>query len=95
MAKINDRPYCHHSMARVVPDDHIDLLHWNGECYGSDILVTGHGGWVRALPCANPEGHDIRLEIASGGYFPCKVRRVYETGTTATGLYAIWEERRI
>jgi len=53
------------------------------------IVVLTTAGTVRCLPAANPEGSTIDLELDVNQVLPLRVRRVYNTGTDAVGVYLI------
>ncbi len=47
------------------------------------IMVTGNAGTVKVSPV---NGDDITFNLETNDYVPLYVKRVYATGTTATGL---------
>ena len=67
----------------VTPDDGDDLP--KKECVGLSVAVTGV---VRVTPELGLDGTSVDLTIAAGGVFPQGVKRVWNTGTTATGIVA-------
>lgn len=69
------------SAAAIVPDDGADL-----PSVTRAINVAGTGD-VRVTTL---DGDVVTLHVAGGSAFPIRVRRVHATGTTATGLVALW-----
>lgn len=65
----------------VTPDDGQDLPHVSR---GLNVLV---GGTVRVT---SAQGETETLMIAAGIVFPVRVRRIWATGTTATGIVAMY-----
>jgi len=53
------------------------------------IIVLTTAGTVRCLPAGNPEGSTVDLVLKVNEIIPCKVKRVYSTGTDAVGVYLI------
>jgi len=53
------------------------------------IVVLTTAGIVRCLPAANPEGAYIDLTLDINQVLPIRVKRVYNSTTTAVGVYLI------
>lgn len=68
--------------AAVTPSDSTDLP--GGACSG---LVAAGAGAVK-IDTANATG--VTLQIAAGVMMPVAATRVYSTGTTATGIVALY-----
>lgn len=71
----------HDNAAVVTPADGADLAN------ASRALLVGVGGTVTVDMVG--VGTNIALPLQAG-YSPCRVTRVYATGTTATGIVAVW-----
>lgn len=69
------------SASEVVPDDDADLAHV------ATALNVATPGAVRVTTRA---GDVIDVFVAAGSVFPLRVRRVWATGTTATGIRALY-----
>lgn len=67
----------------VVPHDVNDLAE-----YPKALRVNG-AGTLRILPSKNADADAITLTVVAGEYVPIQVRRVFATGTTATGIVAL------
>ena len=67
----------------VTPSDSTNLP--KSECVGLSVAVTGV---VRVTPELGTDGTSVDITIAAGGVFPQGVKRVWSTGTTATGIVA-------
>jgi len=70
------------ALAPVVPDDAADLP--GGVCRS---LFVGEAGVVVV---DDPRGATVAIQSAGSQYHPVRVRRVRATGTTATGVIAIY-----
>ena len=66
----------------VTPDDNTDLK-------TSGYVRADAAGTVRAVPHAG-DGSTIDCTLIAGEFFPCMVRRVHVTGTTATPLHVFY-----
>ncbi len=66
----------------VSPDDDADLSK-------SGYVRADAAGTVTAVPHEG-DGTTLVLNLAAGEFFPCLVRRVYATGTTATPLHLFY-----
>lgn len=53
------------------------------------VVVLTTAGTVRCLPAGNPEGSTIDLALEVNQVLPIRVKRVYNTGTDAVGVYLI------
>ena len=69
------------SAAEVTPDDAADLA------VPSRALHIGGGGDLVALMDG---GQTATFKAEAGALLPIRVRRVLATGTTATGIVALW-----
>lgn len=67
-------------LAAVEPDDTADLV-WTTRALG-----VAQAGMVRVT---THEGDTGDIYVAAGVPFPVRVRRVWATGTTATGIVAL------
>ncbi len=67
----------------VTPDDATDLAKHG-------YLRADGAGTVRAVPAQSDDGSVINITLAAGEFFPCMVRRVHDTGTTATPLHLFY-----
>jgi hypothetical protein len=65
----------------VTPDDGADLQ------TASRALNVAQSGFVRITTV---EGQTASVHIAAGIAFPVRVTRVWQTGTTATGIVALY-----
>lgn len=63
----------------VVPSDTADLPR-----IASAVRATGAG----TVHCVTAAGDERTFSLAAGADFPCGIRKVFATGTTATGLLA-------
>lgn len=68
-------------VAPILPDDGTDLPHV------TKALNVATAGTVHVTTEA---GTDADVFVAAGVIFPLRVRRVWATGTTATGLRALY-----
>ena len=66
----------------VVPNNDADLK-------TSGYLRADAAGTVRAVPHEG-DGTVINVALVAGEFFPCMVRRVHATGTTATPLHLFY-----
>lgn len=66
----------------VTPADGTDLP--NGQCRQ---LYVGTGGTVAAV---NKDGDTVSFTAGDGGYLNIRTARVLATGTTATGIIALY-----
>ena len=66
----------------ITPDDSNDLK-------TSGYVRADGAGTVRAVPHEG-DGSTIDMTLAAGEFFPCMVRRVHATGTTATPLHLLY-----
>jgi hypothetical protein len=71
----------------VAKSDTVNLTDYGGAERAMYIFV-GTAGTVRCLPAADTTTVDVVLP--DGGYVPFAVIRVYNTGTTATNMLAVW-----
>lgn len=69
------------NLMEITPDDAQDLT----EC--SRALNVAVSGMVRVTTVL---GDTATINIAAGIPFPVRVRRVWQTGTTATGICALY-----
>ncbi len=53
-------------------------------------LRADAAGTVRAVPARSESGDVINCTLVAGEFFPCMVRRVHSTGTTATPLHLFY-----
>lgn len=74
-----------HCAKAITPSNTVDLQNYAGQDQHMTIRV-GAGGAVKYLPLGNADGDFITQTFADGEYIPVLVRRVFATGTTATGL---------
>lgn len=74
--------------AAVTPDDDNDLAHptVGSIGYARSLYVTGAGD----VAFTGVDGEDDTWTVAAGTVIPVAVSRVKATGTTATGIKAIW-----
>ena len=75
----------------VVPSDTLDIpsLSTSPEQRNNGcVLYVGTAGDIRVLTAG---GNDVKFATVPGGTFmPVQVLRVYNTGTTATEIIALW-----
>jgi hypothetical protein len=72
-------------MAAVTPSDATDLT-----IYAKSLYVQT-GGVIKFLPVENDDADVIPLTVADKTVIDfVQVRRVVSTGTTASGIFAIW-----
>lgn len=69
-----------HLMA-VTPNDGQDLPHVSR---GLNVLGTG------TVRVTSAQGDTVTLTVAAGIVLPVRVRRIWATGTTATGIVAMY-----
>ena len=69
------------SVSNVVPDDDADL-----ETISTGLNVATPG----TVRVTTREGQITDVFIAAGHIFPLRVRRIWATGTTATGIRALF-----
>lgn len=67
----------------VTPDDSNDLSKHG-------YLRADGLGDVTAVPAQSESGDTIVCTLVAGEFFPCMVRRVHSTGTTATPLHLVY-----
>lgn len=67
----------------LTPDDATDVV-------TSGYLRADAAGTVTAVPHAGDKTTTIVCTLAAGEFFPCMVRRVYSTGTSATPLHLFY-----
>ena len=82
-----------HAMKVITPNDDQPVRCWHGEVKAVRVYVA-RGGWVNFHPGGNPPGENIRLRVRAGETLPCGVTHVFETGTTARELYAVWVDNQ-
>lgn len=70
--------------AAVVPSNTVDL-----ETYAKGLYV-GVAGDVKVIPVGNADDAPVTFKAHPVGYLQCQVRRVFDTGTTATNLLAMF-----
>lgn len=75
-------PWC---AKAITPDNTNDLTDYGGNNRGMTVRV-GVAGTVKYLPYNNPDDQPITETFVEGSIIPCVVRRVFSTGTNATGL---------
>jgi hypothetical protein len=63
----------------ITPNDSTDLT------FSIRTLNVAEAGAVRILDLA---GNEVTLTVAAGAQFPVQARRIFATGTTATGIVA-------
>ena len=67
--------------ASVTPDDGADLA------VPSRAINVAQAGSVRVTTLG---GDTVTVFVAAGGVFPLRASRIWATGTTATGIVALW-----
>lgn len=67
--------------AMIGPDDNVDLPHATRA-----LNVAGSG----AVRLTTIEGDTLTLYITAGVAFPIRAARVFQTGTTASGIVGLW-----
>lgn len=77
--------------AAVTPSDTANLSVPSSEpansLFTGAILYIGVPGNLRVL---TEGGQDVTFQNVPIGFFPVQVTRVYATGTSATGIIALW-----
>ncbi|WP_299733773.1 hypothetical protein [uncultured Tateyamaria sp.] len=68
-------------LTAVVPDDATDLA------VASRALNVAQSGFVRVTTVG---GDEATVFVAAGGAFPVRAQRVWQTGTTATNIVAMY-----
>lgn len=58
--------------------------------YAKALRING-AGTVCFLPVGNADGQTITIDAAAGEYVQIQVRRVLTSGTTATGIVALFD----
>lgn len=53
---------------------------------GRNIYVVT-GGDIHFLSAA---GQEATIPIGDGSWLPCQARAIFQSGTTAVGIYAVW-----
>lgn len=71
-----------HDASSIVPDDGADLQHT------SRAIYVGGGGDLRLRMASGTEV--TFTAVAAGMIYPLRAARVMATGTTASGLIALW-----
>lgn len=71
--------------AAVSPSDTVDLTTY------AKALYVGSAGDLKILPVNNDDSSPVTLANHPVGYCPVQVRRVYSTGTTASGIIALMD----
>ena len=69
------------SVSEVIPNDASDLAHV------TTALNVATPGTIRVT---TKSGDVVDVFVTAGSVFPLRVRRVWETGTTATGIRALY-----
>ena len=77
--------------ASVTPSNTVDIPNIsaeNGRGNNGCVLYIGTGGDLKVLTA----GGDVIVfaGVVSGTFFPVQVLRVFATGTTASGVIALW-----
>ena len=74
--------------AAVTPSDTINIPSINGGVNNGCVLYVGGAGNLKVLTVG---GDEVTFADIQGGTFvPVQVLRVFSTGTTATGIVALW-----
>ncbi|MGB0661714.1 MAG: spike base protein, RCAP_Rcc01079 family [Mangrovicoccus sp.] len=69
----------------VTPNDSADLS------FTSRAIYIGSAGDLSVEMADDPQGQSITLTgVLAGVVYPLRVRRVRQTGTTATGIVSLW-----
>ena len=69
----------------VTPSDTVDLTET------AKALYLGQGGDLRLIPAGAADDAPVVLTAHASGYVPVQTRRVMQTGTTATGIVALFD----
>lgn len=67
----------------IAPHDANDLLEY------PKALRINVGGTLKIIPSKNADADAVTITVAAGEILPIQVRRVFATGTTATGILAL------
>ncbi len=67
----------------ITPDDANDLTKHG-------YIRADAAGTVTAVPAQSESGDTIVCTLVAGEFFPCMVRRVHSTGTTANPLHLFY-----
>lgn len=80
-------PYQARKAKAVTPSDTADL-----SPYAKAIYVGGAGD-VRCILVDSSDLEAVTFVGMAVGWHPIQVRRVFATGTTATNIVAVWDDR--
>lgn len=69
------------SASEILPDDSADLAY---VCTGLNVATPG------AVRVTTKSGDVVDVFVEAGSVFPLRVRRVWATGTTATGIRGLY-----
>jgi hypothetical protein len=73
----------------ISPSDSVDLTNNNGENKDQFVFV-GTGGNVKVTPAGNDDAEPVTFIIPTGGFVPCRVRRVWSSVTTAVNMIGLF-----
>lgn len=74
--------------AAVTPSNTVDIPSISGGTNNGCVLYIGGAGNVKVLTVG---GDEVTFtNIQDGTFMPVQVLRVFSTGTTATGIVALW-----
>ena len=72
-------------MAPVTPNDSLDTAPFDGGVVSIGLYITVGG----AVKFTTARGEDRTITVPSNFYLVCSCKRVFATGTTATGIHAL------
>jgi hypothetical protein len=78
------------SAKSITPSNTALLTDHAGNPVNQYVYVNGAGGDVVCEPTGNPDGTAVTFTLVVGQFVPVSCKRVYLTGTTATGLVGIF-----
>lgn len=70
------------ALVAVTPSDTADLIY--GQCRAIHVNVAGN------IAILDGRGNSVTLTVVAGLPLPYAARRVLSTGTTATGIFAVY-----
>lgn len=82
--RIHQAITCAHELVSVTPSDSADL---DAPCPAIHVSVGG------AIKITTLNGSDVTIPaVAGGGVWPVGAQRIWSTGTTATGIFAVYNQ---
>lgn len=81
-SKDNTRPFCR--VVSITPNDTIDIAET------PRALFINVGGTLKVIAADNEDSEAVTLVVTNGFILPGRIRRVFATGTTASGIFGLF-----